>query len=82
MDDKDFPILKLSIEGFGGTVYIKTEDNEYIAEIGVGKECYAKTSQEAVRIAHKLVQEYCNSILKDKLEDPEEDWETVRRFSS
>jgi len=57
------PSLKVVIEGMGGTVYIVTEDHGsqnkgkrgYIAEIGVGEDCWAKNQKEALIIAYKLV---------------------------
>ena len=50
--------LKVVTEGLGGTVYIKTEEepSRYIAEIGIGKECFAKTKMEAIGIAERLIQ--------------------------
>lgn len=50
--------LKLSVEGMGRTIYIVTEDGEYVAEVAVGKECFAKSNYEASIIADKIIKAF------------------------
>lgn len=60
------PELRVVVEGMGGTVYIVTHDHDsqdkgkrgYIAEIGVGEDCWAKNQKEAMKIAYDLVDAY------------------------
>lgn len=60
------PELRVVVEGMGGTVYIVTHQHDskdkgkrgYIAEIGVGEDCWAKNQKEALKIAYDLVTMY------------------------
>jgi hypothetical protein len=65
IDQKFYPsFLKVSVEGSGGTVYIVHETHDYrsnpqyLCSVGVGKDCIAKTTQEAIKIAQHLVNVY------------------------
>lgn len=73
---KELPELKVVTEGLGGTVYIVSENHDYrdkgkrgyVAEIGVGEGCVAKTSNEALQIASFLVLAYEELRNSKKLE--------------
>ena len=64
MHGAQYPELLVVVEGLGETVYLVAEghdkDNKgrrgYVAEVGRGEDCYAKTKQEALDLAEALVE--------------------------